>query len=57
MKLVKLSIELIIDNEDITSPTINKDVISGYLNHKLYYDPEFFGDFGPENIMEVIELE
>jgi hypothetical protein len=28
-----------------------------YLNDKLYNDPEFFGDFGPENIMEVKDFE
>lgn len=52
MKLVKVSIELIID-EDISD---SYDMISDYLNEKLYMDPEFFGDFGPENIESVKEL-
>lgn len=52
MKLVKVSIELVIDN-DIKD---NYDMIADYLNDKLYTDPEFFGDFGPENIDSVKEL-
>lgn len=48
MKLVKVQIELVID-EDITNPYD----IAIYLTNKLYNDPEFFGDFGEENIMEV----
>jgi hypothetical protein len=35
MKIVKVSIELVVDNTD----------------------PEWFGDFGPENIMEVKDFE
>jgi hypothetical protein len=45
MKIVTIKMELVID-EDIT----NLDKIADYLNNKLYTDPEFFGDFGPENI-------
>jgi hypothetical protein len=45
MKLIKISMELVID-DDIE----DKDTIANYLNNKLYEDPEFFGDFGPENI-------
>lgn len=52
MKLVKVSIELIID-DDIGD---SYDMISDYLNDKLYNDPEFFGDFGPENIESVKEF-
>lgn len=52
MKLVKVSIELIID-ENISD---SYDMISDYLNDKLYHDPEFFGDFGPENIESVKEF-
>lgn len=44
--------DLIID-DDIT----NIDEVVSYLNNKLYEDPEFFGDFGPENIVEVKEVE
>jgi len=34
----------------------NKELISDYLNNKLHTDPEFFGDFGPENIASVRSL-
>jgi hypothetical protein len=54
MKLVKVQIQLIID--DKTCGNSNED-ISNYLNNMLYNDPEFFGDFGPENIVSVKELE
>lgn len=52
MKLVKIGMELVID-EDMT------DIydIAIYLTDKLYNDPEFFGDFGEENIIEVKEFE
>lgn len=48
MKLIKISMELVID-EDMT----DKYDIAIYLTDKLYSDPEFFGDFGPENIESV----
>jgi hypothetical protein len=68
MKIVKVSIELVIDEDDkflLPSRTIDGNVvqmydldeISNYLNNKLYNDPEFFGDFGPENIVEVKDFE
>lgn len=57
MKLVKFEIELVINNPNVCPETINKDEIAGYLNSKLYTDPEFFGDFGPENIISVTEFE
>jgi hypothetical protein len=44
--------DLVID-EDIT----NKYDVAIYLSDKLYSDPEFFGDFGEENIMEVNDFE
>lgn len=50
MKIVKISMELIIDDD------IKDSFISDYLNDKLYTDPEFFGDFGPENIESVKEF-
>jgi hypothetical protein len=53
MKLVKVTIELGIDDE--TCGNSNED-IAFYLNHKLHMDPEFFGDFGPENISDVKEF-
>ena len=36
---------------------VNKDDIVSYLNKKLYEDPEFFGEFGPENIARVDNIE
>ena len=53
MKIVKVSIELVVDND----LEYDKDRIANYLNNKLYTDPEWFGDFGPENIMEVKDFE
>lgn len=53
MKLIKVTIELGIDD----SLSNNRDDIATYLNNKLYMDPEFFGEFGPENIVEIIELD
>jgi hypothetical protein len=52
MKLVKISMELVIDDE-ISN---DNNSIADYLNNKLYTDPEFFGDFGPENVVEVREM-
>ncbi len=52
MKIIKISMELVID-DDFTDP---EDVCK-YLNEKLYTDPEFFGDFGPENIYTIKEFE
>jgi hypothetical protein len=68
MKLVKVQIELIIDDDEnfylpneissgVFTPRFDNDKIAQYLNNKLYTDPEFFGDFGPENIVEVKEWE
>jgi hypothetical protein len=50
MKLIKISMELVIDDIE------DKDTIANYLNKKLYEDPEFFGDFGAENIELIGEL-
>ena len=52
MKLIKIEMELVID-DDLEN---DYDLISQYLNDKLYNDPEFFGDFGPENISEIKEF-
>jgi hypothetical protein len=54
MKLVKVQIELGIDDKDCGD---SYNDIALYLNHKLYMDPEFFGDFGPENIAKVKEFD
>jgi hypothetical protein len=58
VKLVKVQIELIIDDDtcEMVEGVYNKDCIVDYLNSKLYNDPEFFGDFGPENIIDVKEF-
>jgi hypothetical protein len=60
MKIVKVSIELVIDDTDMLTHTgylaDSYDTIANYLNDKLYNDPEFFGDFGPENIESVKEF-
>jgi hypothetical protein len=54
MKVIKVQIELVIDDRaDLFNPTVDKDSIANYLNNKLYTDPEFFGEFGPENIVGV----
>lgn len=50
MKIVTISMELVIDDD------IEESFISQYLNDKLYTDPEFFGDFGPENITGVVTV-
>ena len=50
MKIVTISMELVIDDD------IKESFIPEYLNDKLYTDPEFFGDFGPENIAGVITV-
>ena len=52
MKIVTIKMDLVID-EDLTKVG---DIVD-YLNKKLYEDPEFFGDFGPENIADIKELE
>ena len=59
LKVVKVQIELVIDDDvcQLSDGVYNKDCICDYLNSKLYTDPEFFGDFGPENIMEIKEWE
>jgi hypothetical protein len=58
MKLIKISMELVIDDDlcEMTDCVYNKDCIASYLNSKLYTDPEFLGDFGPENIEEIKEF-
>lgn len=48
MKIVTIKMDLVID-EDL----VDLDGITNYLNKKLYEDPEFFGDFGPENIDQI----
>ena len=50
MKIITVSMELVITDD------IKDSFIPDYLNDKLYTDPEFFGDFGPENITGVINV-
>jgi hypothetical protein len=63
MKIVTIKMDLVIDDIDIlVDSTTNgnyydKSKIVEYLNNKLYTDPEFFGDFGEENIIEVKDFE
>lgn len=59
MKLIKVAIELIIDDDtcQLSDGVYNKDCICSYLNSKLYTDPEFFGEFMSENIVEVVDWE
>ena len=52
MKIVSISMDLVIDS-DLT----DKYDVGVYLTDKLYSDPEFFGDFGEENIMEIKDFE
>jgi hypothetical protein len=64
MKIVTIKMDLIIDeNVDVlndsttTGDYYNKGKIAEYLNNKLYNDPEFFGDFGSENITSIEEID
>lgn len=52
MKIVTIKMDLVIDSD-----STDKYDIAVYLTDKLYSDPEFFGDFGEENIIEVKEFE
>ncbi len=54
MKLVKLQVELIIDDSDCGD---SHEDMANYLNRMLYNDPEFFGEFGKENISSVSDWE
>jgi hypothetical protein len=53
MRVITISMELVIDDYC----GVSREDIADYLNDKLYTDPEFFGDFGPENIVKVSTLE
>lgn len=52
MKIVTIKMDLVID-----SNLTDLYEIAIYLTEKLYSDPEFFGDFGQENIVEVKDFE
>jgi hypothetical protein len=55
LKLVTVSIDLGVSSNDCDVKS--KESIAEYLNKMLYEDPEFFGDFGPENIVEVKDMD
>ena len=67
MKIITVKLELCIDDEGfylpeersggVFTPRYDLDKIAQYLNIKLYEDPEFFGGFVPENIVEVKDWE
>ena len=52
MKIVTITMDLVIDED-----TTDKYDVALYLTDKLYSDPEFFGDFGEENIISIKEFE
>ena len=55
IRVVTIQIELAIPSDDCAC--LDRDDICNYLNKKLYEDPEFFGEFGPENIVMVASIE
>ena len=55
LKLVTITIDLCISSNDCDIKS--KESIAQYVNDMLYEDPEFFGDFGPENIIEVKDMD
>jgi len=55
IRVVTIQMDLAIPNDDCEC--ISKTDITDYLNKKLYEDPEFFGEFGTENIVSVSYLE
>lgn len=57
MKLVTITMQLGFDNLDNDIDFSNKEDIANYINNQLYECPEFFGDFGPENIEKVEDID
>jgi len=55
IRVVTIQMELAIPTSDCNC--LDRDDIANYLNNKLYEDPEFFGEFGSENIVKVVSLE
>ena len=55
IRVVTIQMDLAIPNNECEC--VNKDDIVSYLNKKLYEDPEFFGEFGSENIARVDNIE
>lgn len=57
MKIVTVSVELAFENVHEGIDFNDKESIAEYLNNALYESPEFFGDFGPENITDVKDID
>lgn len=53
LKVITIQMDLVVDHDCGN----DKHLMALFLNDKLYNDPEFFGDFGPENIIEVKDFE
>jgi hypothetical protein len=54
MKIITVQIELGISHFDISNMN-NKEAIVEFLNYKLHHDPDWFGDFGEENIVSIVD--
>lgn len=57
MRIVTISMELGFENLDDRIDFNNKESIADFLNEMLYGDVEFFGEFGPENITDIKEID
>lgn len=57
MKIITVSVELAFENFHDEIDFNDKESIAEYINNALYESPEFFGDFGPENITEVKDID
>jgi hypothetical protein len=57
MKIVTISMQLGFENLDDKIDFNDKESIADFLSNILYEDPEFFGDFGPENITDVKDVD
>lgn len=55
VRVITIQMELAIPTDDCEC--LSKNEICNYLNIKVYEDPEFFGEFVPENIVRVEALE
>jgi len=57
MKIVTIQIELGIENMESEIDFSNKDNIADFLNRMMYEDPEFYGELGPENILQIVDAD
>lgn len=55
MKLVTIQMTLGFLDDELDFN--DKEAIADYLSNMLYQDPEFFGNFGQENIIDVKEID